>query len=94
MGWFLLDKCLNRSRALFGWSKGRNHERSSRIEDVVVKNGNHNPVQNLKAGDFTVIDGRVQHLRNFEEHAPNPGASARAFSAEDAYCRLSSFVAA
>jgi VWFA-related protein len=39
------------------------------IEDVIVTDGNYNPVHNLKASDFTVIeDGRPQHIRSFEEH--------------------------
>src|SRR5579871_988346 len=46
------------------------HTRSNLvIEDVIVTDGNHNPVHNLKASDFTVIeDGHPQHIRSFEEH--------------------------
>jgi VWFA-related protein len=48
------------------------------IEDVVVTDTNHNPVHNLKAGDFTVAeDGQVQHIRTFEEHSPASPASAK-----------------
>ncbi len=48
------------------------------IEDVVVTDANHNPVHNLKAGDFTVTeDGQVQHIRTFEEHSPASSASAK-----------------
>jgi VWFA-related protein len=48
------------------------------IEDIVVTDGNHNPVHNLKANDFTVIeDGRPQHIRSFEEHTAGSNTLSR-----------------
>src|SRR5580704_14206502 len=55
------------------------HTRSNLVvEDVIVTDGNHNPVHNLKASDFTVIeDGSPQHIRSFEEHTTTSTTPAR-----------------
>ena len=48
------------------------------IEDIIVTDGNHNPVRNLKSSDFTVIeDGRPQHIRSFEEHTTGANTLSR-----------------
>ncbi len=48
------------------------------IVDVVVTDGHQNPVHNLTASDFTLLEKNVpQHIQHFEEHtAPSPAEAA------------------
>jgi VWFA-related protein len=47
------------------------------IVDVVVTDSQQNPVHNLKASDFTLLEKNVpQQIKNFEEHQAVPPAEA------------------
>ena len=47
------------------------------LVDVVVTDKNHNPVHNLKASDFTLLESNVsQTFKSFEEHVAPTGAEA------------------
>ncbi|MDR3426038.1 hypothetical protein, partial [Silvimonas sp.] len=41
------------------------------VVDVVATDSRHNPVHNLTAADFTVLEnGHPQTIKTFEEHSP------------------------
>jgi VWFA-related protein len=46
------------------------------VMDVIVTDGNGNPIHGLKAHDFTILEnGTPQHVKGFEEHRPDEPSS-------------------